>query len=45
MIAVAPISVPRLSATSVIRPNIEFGSACRSRIRQGRTPLARAVTM
>jgi hypothetical protein len=45
MIAVAPISVSRLSPTRVIRPNIELGSACLSRIRQGRTSLARAVTM
>ncbi len=45
MIATAPTSVPRLSATRVISPNSEFGSACRSRIRQGAMPLARAVTM
>ena len=45
MIATAPTSVPRLSATSVIRPNSEFGSACLIRTRQGDTPLARAVTM
>jgi hypothetical protein len=45
MIATAPTSAPRLSATSVIRPNIEFGSACLIRMCHCGTPLARAVTM
>ncbi len=45
MIATAPTSVPRLSPTSVMSPNREFGSAWRSRMRQGFIPLARAVTM
>ena len=45
MIATAPTSAPRLSATSVISPNSEFRNACLIRIRQGGRPFARAVTM
>ena len=41
---VAPSSVPKFKATTVISPNSELRRACRVSTRHGRTPLARAVT-
>ena len=44
MITVAPMSVPRLSATIVSSPKSELGSAWRASTRHGPTPFAFAVT-